>query len=147
MISSLNAQSQRFLADMERVQETIASASRQISSGKRVSVASDAPDAIGELLQLRAALQKNTQITANLGLAQTDANVAESAISSATQLMDRAVTLAAQGATATMDAAGRLSLANEIQSIQDQMVSYSLTQSAGRYVFSGDQETVPSYRL
>src|SRR5579864_1881759 len=94
MISSLNAQSQRFLADMERVQETIASASRQISSGKRVSVASDAPDAIGELLQLRAALQKNTQITANLGLAQTDANVAESAISSATQLMDRAVTLA-----------------------------------------------------
>ncbi len=147
MISSLNPQSQRFLADMERIQETIASASQQISSGKRVNVASDAPDVISELLQLRSALGRNTQITANLGVALTDANLAESSLSSATQLMDQAVTLAAQGATGTMDATGRLNLANQVQAIQEQMVGYSLTQSAGRYVFSGDQETVPAYRL
>jgi flagellar hook-associated protein 3 FlgL len=147
MISSLNSQAQRFLADMEHVQKTIASASQQISSGKRVNVASDAPDVISELLQLRSVLQRNTQISANLGVAQTDANVAESSLSSATQLMDQAVTLAAQGATATMDATGRTSLAGQVQAIQEQMVSYSLTQSAGRYVFSGDRETVPAYRI
>jgi flagellar hook-associated protein 3 FlgL len=147
MISSLNPQSQRFLADLARVQERIDTASRQISSGKRVNVPSDAPDMISELLQLRATLQRNTQITANLSVAQADANVSESALSSATQLMDRAVTLASQGATGTMDATGRLSLANEVQSIQEQIVSYSQTQSAGRFVFSGDQETVPAYRM
>ena len=144
---SLNPQSQRFLADLARVQESIDSASRQITSGKRVNVASDAPDVISELLQLRATLYRNTQITANLSVAQTDANLSESALSSATQLMDRAVTLAAQGATGTMDTAGRLSLANEVQAIQEQMVSYSQTQSAGRFVFSGDRETVPAYRI
>ena len=147
MISNLNPQSQRFLADLARVQERIDSASRQITSGKRVNVASDAPDVISELLQLRATLYRNTQITANLSVAQTDANLSESALSSATQLMDRAVTLAAQGATGTMDTAGRLSLANEVQAIQEQMVSYSQTQSAGRFVFSGDRETVPAYRI
>lgn len=147
MISNLSPQAQHFLADMERVQAMVADASRQVSSGKKVNVASDAPDIISHLLQLRANLQKNTQISHNLGIAQADANVSESALSSATQLMDRALTLAAQGATATTDADGRASLAAEIQSIQEQMVAYSLTQSAGRYVFSGDLETMPAYAV
>ncbi|PWU01397.1 MAG: hypothetical protein C5B51_23065 [Terriglobia bacterium] len=147
MITNLSPRDLRFLADLERVQQRISDASRQVSSGKRVNVASDDPDIVTELLQLRAAKQRNSQITSNLGVAQADASVAESALSSATQLMDRARTLAAQGATGTMDANGRLSLAGEVESILEQMVSLSQSQSAGRYVFSGDHETDPSYRL
>lgn len=147
MVSNLSPQSQYFLADINNVQQMISAASREISSGKQVTQASDAPDVVSELLQLRTAEQKNSQITSNLTLAQSDANVAESALSSATQLMDRAVTLATQGATATTDATGRQSLAGEVESILDEMVSYSQTQSAGRYVFSGDQDAAASYRV
>src|SRR6516165_9811388 len=138
MITNLSPQAHSFLADMDRVQQMVSDASRQVSSGLRVSQASDDPDVISRLLQLRAALQKNTQVTSNLGQAQTDANVSESALSSATQLMDQAVSLASQGATATTDTTGRQTLASQVEAILEQMVAYSQTQSAGKYVFSGD---------
>jgi len=147
MLSSLSPQTQLFLADVDRVQQQIATANQQVSSGLKINVASDDPDVVSELLQLRANLQKNTQITTNLGIANTDANVAEGALSSAAQLMDTAVSLAAQGATATTTASGRQAIAQQVQAILEQMVSYSQTQSGGRYVFSGDAETQPTYRL
>jgi len=147
MISNLSPQSQSFLADIDRVQQTVSQANQQVSSGLKVNVPSDAPDVISQLLQLRSDLQKNTQITTNLGSAATDANVAESALSSATQLMDQAISLAAQGATATMTASDRQNLAGEVEAVEDQMLTCSQTQSAGVYVFSGDQPTQPTYQL
>ena len=147
MISNLSPQSQNFLVDIERIQQSVAQASQQVSSGLRVNAPSDAPDVISNLLQLRSSLQRNTQITSNLGAATTDANVAESTLDSATQLMDQAVTLAAQGATATMTASDRQNLAGQVQAVEEQMFGYSQAQSAGRYVFSGDQETQPTYQL
>jgi len=147
MISSLSPQSQMFLADVAGAQQRIAVANRQLSSGLKVQVASDEPDVVGTLLQLRANLQKNSQLTSNLGLAKTDADVAEASLSSATQLMDTALTLAAQGATATTNASARQAIAGQVQGILEQMVSYSNTQSAGRHVFSGDADTSPAYQL
>jgi flagellar hook-associated protein 3 FlgL len=44
-----------------------------------------------------------------------------------------------------MDAAGRLSIAQQIQAIQQQMVSYSQTTVQGRFIFSGDQDSGPVY--
>jgi flagellin-like hook-associated protein FlgL len=75
---------------MDRVQQMVSDAGRQVSSGLRVSQTSDDPEVISRLLGLHPALHKNTQITSKLGQAQTDANVSESALSSATQLMDQA---------------------------------------------------------
>jgi len=147
MITNLSPQSQSFLADVDRIQQSVAQASEQVSSGLKVNVASDEPDVISELLQLRSNLQMNAQITTNLGSATTDANVAESTLNSATQLMDQAVTLAAQGATGTMTAADRQNLAGQVQAVEEQMVGYSQTQSAGRYLFSGDADTQPTYQL
>jgi flagellar hook-associated protein 3 FlgL len=84
-------------------------------------------------------------VQSNLTLATTDANAADSALSSAIQLMESALSLASQGATATTDASGRLSIAQQIQGIQQQMVSYSQTTVQGRFIFSGDQDNLPVY--
>jgi flagellar hook-associated protein 3 FlgL len=147
MISSLSPQSQMFLADVAGAQQRIAVANQQLSSGLKIQVASDGPDVVGELLQLRSNLQKNSQLTNNLGLAKSDADVAETSLSSATQLMDTALSLAAQGATATTNASGRQAIAGQAQGILEQMVGYSNTQSAGRYVFGGDADNSPPYQL
>src|ERR1035438_7341421 len=53
--------------------------------------------------------------------------------------------LAAQGATFTVDAAGRQSIAGEVQSLLEQMVAISRTTVQGRYIFGGDQESDPPY--
>jgi flagellar hook-associated protein 3 FlgL len=144
-ITNLDPQSALFLANLNIVENSISQASAQVSSGLKIAVASDAPDQIGTLLQLRANLQQNTQIQSNLTLAQTDANAADSALQSSIQLMDSAVSLATQGASATTNASSRASIAQQIQAIQQQMVANSQTTVEGRFIFSGDQDSSPQY--
>jgi flagellar hook-associated protein 3 FlgL len=145
MISNLDGNSQLFLADLNSVQQHLAKLNREITSGKRISQASDAPDQVESLLQSRADQEHNQQIQSNLAVAQTKAQVADEALASAIQVMDRVLTLASQGASDTTDSASRQSLAQEVQSLQAQMVALSQTTVQGRYIFSGDSGLSPVY--
>jgi flagellar hook-associated protein 3 FlgL len=145
MFTNLDPQNAQFLTNIDRLQNRITEANSQVSSGLRITAASDAPDEIGALLQLRSNQSRNSQIQSNLSLAQTDANAADDALSSSIQLMDNASSLATQGATATSDATSRTSLAQQVQSILQQMVLTSQTSVQGRYIFSGDQDNTPQY--
>jgi flagellar hook-associated protein 3 FlgL len=135
------------MANIDRVQRQVEEASRQVSSGKRVNVASDAPNDVDTILQLHTDEVRNAQIQENLGVAQADANAADGALTSATQLMDRATVLAAQGANFTLDATGRQNIAGEVQSLLEQMTAISNTTVQGRYIFGGDQDSTPPYQV
>ena len=52
MISNLSPANEAFIANIDRVQRSVADAILQTSSGKRVNVASDAPNEIDTILQL-----------------------------------------------------------------------------------------------
>jgi flagellar hook-associated protein 3 FlgL len=147
MRSSLNGNTELFLADLSAAQDRLSRAQRQISSGKRIQSASDAPDEVGPLLQLRAALARNTQIKTNLGRASTEAKSAEQSLDQALKLLDRAVTIASQagGPSATSDV--RQNLAMEVQGLLETTVSLSRTQVEGRYIFSGDLDQYPAYEI
>jgi flagellin-like hook-associated protein FlgL len=147
MLTSLDPSTQLFLAGMNAAEQSIQEASSQMSSGYRINQASDAPDQISPLLQLRSNLQQNQQIQTNLGVAQTEASSAQGALQSAASLMDRAVSLATQGASSTVDAASLQTIAQEVQSLQQQMVHYSGTTVQGRYLFMDDQSGAPPYTL
>ena len=73
MISNLDPASELFLSNVNRIQERLAEASRQVTSGKKIAQPSDAPDQIDAVLQLRADRQRNSQIRSNLALAVTEA--------------------------------------------------------------------------
>jgi flagellar hook-associated protein 3 FlgL len=146
MITSLDPVSELFLANVTRIQDRIAEASRQVSSGRKIAQPSDAPDQIDGLLQLRADRERNQQIQANLSLELTRVQTADGALSSAIKLMDRARTLGAQGASATATSSGRQAMADEVQSLLDEMISCSRTAVQGRFIFSGDADTVPPYQ-
>jgi flagellar hook-associated protein 3 FlgL len=145
MISNLDPASEFFLFNVNRIQQRLAEANRQVASGKKIVQPSDAPDQIESLLQLRADRQRNAQIRSNLGLALTEARSADGALGSAIKLMDRARVLATQGANSVLDSNGRDSLAQETQSLLEQMVACSRTAVQGRYIFSGDRDDSPSY--
>jgi flagellar hook-associated protein 3 FlgL len=147
MISNLDPSSQLFLSDLNQVEQRLSQANQQLSSGKKLNVASDAPGDVTSLLQLRTDEQRNTQIESNLTLAKTDATSADSALAGAASLMDTAVQLATQGANSTQTAATRASLAQQVQSVLEEMVSYSQTQVQGSYIFSGDQSQSPTYQV
>jgi flagellar hook-associated protein 3 FlgL len=147
MISSLDPTSELFLADIARVQDRLATANRQVSSGKRIASPSDSPDQIDTLLQLRAAESHNTQVQSNLSLAQTTAQAADGALTTSIKLLDRATVLAAQAASSIVDAASRQSIAQEVEGLQEQMVSNTRTVVQGHYIFSGDEYDSPAYQL
>jgi flagellar hook-associated protein 3 FlgL len=147
VISSISPSNQIFLAGVEQIQQRISQANQQVTSGLKVSVASDAPDQIGDLLQLRANEAQVTQIQSNLGVEQTNAQSADNALSSAIQMMDSVVQIAAEGASSTQTADTRTTLGNQVQSLLAQMVDLSQTQVQGRYIFSGDDDQNPSYQL
>jgi len=145
MQTNLDAASELFLRNVDRIQERLAEANRQVSSGKKIFVASDAPDQIDSLLQLRADRQHNEQIQSNLALAGMEAQAADGALSSAIRLMDRALVLGGQGANSVINATSRQSLGQEVQAVLEQMVAYSQTAVQGRYIFSGDRDDAAGY--
>lgn len=145
MVTNIDPRNAVFLNGIDRIQNEISQAGNQVSSGLQITVASDSPDQIGTLLQLRANQSHNSQVQANLTLAQTDAQAADNALSSSIQLMDTATSLATQGATATADATTRASLAQQVQTLLQQMVANSQSNVEGVYIFSGDQGDAQQY--
>jgi flagellar hook-associated protein 3 FlgL len=146
MISNLDPTSELFLSNVERIQQRVADASRQVSSGQKIAQPSDAPDQIDSILQLRAEQQRITQIQSNLTVERTRAQSADGALTSAIKLLDRARVLSAQGATGTVDPAGRKAIAQEVRSLFDEMIACSRTSVEGRFVFSGDADNTPPYQ-
>src|SRR5271169_4089344 len=137
MIPAVSPNDQLFLADISGVQLQINTAEQQVSSGLKISKPSDSPDQMEELMQIRADLDRNSQVTNNLAVVQSETDPAEQALETATQLMDQAITLAAQGANGTETATSRQAMAQQATSLLQQMVGLSQTQVLGRYVFSG----------
>jgi len=146
-ISNLSPASQAFLAGVDSIEQEIATANQQITSGYKVNSASDDPAQIDDLLQLQANAQGNTQISSNLSLAQSIASAADDAIGSAIQVVNSAIQIATQASNSLPGSTNNNSLAQQVQGMLAQMVEYSLTQVQGQYIFSGDQPDSPSYQL
>jgi flagellar hook-associated protein 3 FlgL len=147
MRTQLDASSELFLAGVQRLRRTVERAQRQITSGKRVETASDAPDQVQSLLQLKAAIARNDRLKINLKRIGTEADVADSALNSAAKLLDRTLTLASQATNEFLDAGTRQGIAEEVRAIQEQMVAATRATVEGRYVFSGDDDRSPPYAV
>jgi len=145
MVSSLLPSTQEFLNNVNRIANQMTQAQTQLATGLKVNVVSDSPDVISPLLQAQANLSTAQQITTNLGQVSTEVNTGEQALESATSLYDQVQTLSAEGATSTQTASGRASIAQQLQTIEQQMVGLANTNVNGRYIFSGDTDQTQPY--
>jgi flagellar hook-associated protein 3 FlgL len=146
MISNISGAGQLFLSSLSQVQNALAHAQLQVSSGIKVTQPSDAPDQVSAILQLHASIQANQQTTANLTSIQSEVNSADQSLSNVTTLLDQVQTLASQGLGLTHTAATRASLASQLQSLTQQIVGLSQTTFEGRYVFGGASDQNASYQ-
>ncbi|MEP7366605.1 MAG: flagellin [Acidobacteriota bacterium] len=144
-IGAFDAQTSRFLNDIGRIAQRLEKAQLQITSGRKINVVSDSPDQISHLLATRSQLSATQQIHSNLDRVKGEVDAAEGALSQAVSIVDRISTLGTQGATDTISADGRASLADEIGSLLEQLVNIAATKVDGRYVFSGDTDTTAPY--
>jgi flagellar hook-associated protein 3 FlgL len=145
MISSLNAQNQQFLNNLQQITAELNTDALDITSGVQMRQVSDNPDKVSELLQTRAALAASQQISTNLSSVTTEVNTGEQALQTAIQEFDQVQTLGAEGATGTQTAASRASIALQLQSIEQQLVGLANSSIDGRFIFAGDADGSEPY--
>ncbi len=145
MINFTNIDDERFLNAVDRLGRRMSRVQTEVSSGKRLHAASDDPDSVDELLSLRAGLSKLAQIKQNLNHFKTETDTAEKALSDSVKVLERARVLATQGATGTMTAEARASIAVEVRNLTLQLSGLANSAVNGRYLFGGDADTVEPF--
>lgn len=140
MLSSLNPAAQQFLTNLTQINNRMAQAELQVSSGLKISQVSDAPDSIALLLQADANLSATNQTLSNLGQTKTEVDAGEQALQTAVGIFDNVQTLGAEGNTDTLTAAGRTTIAQQLNSLLQEMVGLAGTNVGGRYIFAGNAD-------
>lgn len=136
-----------FLNGIANLQQEEQQTQIQLSSGYQVNTAADSPGQTPDLVQLESSLSAVQNYQANLGNVQTEATTADQALQQSITLIQSAISLASEGASATATATTDQTLAQNVQAIQQQLIGIANTQVAGRYIFGGDQDQSAPYQF
>jgi flagellar hook-associated protein 3 FlgL len=147
MISGLSASNQQFLASMNILQDNLSQVDEQLSSGLSVNQASDAPQSVQDIFVTRSELGQANQTSQNLTTIQGQVQAAGSAVQSAIELLNQAVSLGTEGSSTSTTLSTQQNLAAQVQALQNQLVAISNTEVGGVYVFSGDASGSPAYQV
>ena len=132
-----------FLSNLSVLENRLTRDNNEVSSGLKVQTIADAPQLDPEILDLNAEIAQNGQIGNNLAQAGTEVAAAEGSVNSATNIMDEATQIATEGSNGTTT--NNTQLANQVSDLLTQMQQLSMTQVAGRFVFSGDKDQTAPY--
>lgn len=133
------------LAAMETVQQNTQNAAQQVLTGRRVNNLGDNPAAVAALVLNNSQSSQDAQFQTNIGDLQSKFQTADSVMNSAVQLLTSAISLGTQGATGTVSAANRQSIAAQVAGLQQQMLSLANTSYQGTYIFSGTNVTAQPF--
>ena len=118
---------------------------QQLTTGKRVNVASDDPAAASIEVQLAAQSSRYDQYLRSISSITGELQTIDSALNSGITLLQRALSLGVEGANGTMSPTDRTALANEIQGISQNILSLGNLTYNGKYVFGGTLDSQPPY--
>jgi flagellar hook-associated protein 3 FlgL len=147
MLDPIDSSSYQFLIAMDSVDQRLAKAQREISSGKKIETASDAPDQISQLLEVRSNIAQNQQIQSNLSAYKLEVDVAGNALEQASTILDNVKSMTGTGLDGTLTPQMQSNMLQEIQGYMQDMVGIANTQANGRYIFSGDNDQTAPYTL
>ena len=133
------------LASIEQAQQNQQTAIEQMSTGRSVNNLSDNPAAAAALVGNNALSSEIDQFLTNVSDVQGKLQTADSALSSATQLLTTAITVGAQGANGTLSDSDRQALAQQVQGLQQQMLGLANTAYEGVYIFGGTNVSAPPF--
>lgn len=124
-------------------QSAVARLQNQIASGKRIQSPSDDPAAAVRILDIRQALDTNTQYQENIGAVRERLELEDTSLASAVDILQRVRELAIQGNNDIQSADSRRTLASEVRQRLDDLLSLANTRNSnGEYIFSGFQTDV-----
>lgn len=125
------------LQALNQTQQSQATAMTQVETQRRVNLPSDDPVAAALSSGNQSQAAQVTQFLQNINSLNGELQVGDSALSSATTLLNRALTLGTQGATGTLSATERSDLGQEVSQVMNEMVNIANTTFNGASVFGG----------
>jgi flagellar hook-associated protein 3 FlgL len=124
----------------------VADLQNQASSGKKLTKPSDSPVDIGTSLQLRASLNRNTQLASNIGDAEAWLGTTDSTIGQIVTQLQNVNTLVIQAANSGAgDQTSRDAIANQIDQIRQSLIGLANTQYDNRPLFGGTTAGASAY--
>ncbi len=147
MISSLDPSYLAFLNAMDAIQQREQTDQTQLSTGLRINQISDAPGQLNSLFNTQSQIAQLDQVNSNLKLVQTETSAADSALQSATQILDQVQSLATQAEPTSTSASTRTTISQQVGDALTNLVHLANTAVNGRYIFSGDSDQTQPYTI
>jgi flagellar hook-associated protein 3 FlgL len=134
------------IANLQHRQQKLQSQQAQLSSGKRITVASDDPTGAARAERALASIGRVDANQRALEASRNSMTLAESALGDAGELLQQARETMVSAGNASYSDAERQGLANKLQGIRDQLLSISnRPDGAGGYLFSGQGSANPPF--
>ncbi len=118
----------------------------QIATGKRVNTVSDNPTGASQALALRATLVDNAQYQTNADSAHSFLAASDGALSSATDALQQARTIAVQGANGTQTPQTMQALGEQVSGLIRQLTQDANADIHGKYLFGGTLTQSPPFQ-
>lgn len=126
--------------NLTRLKQESNAVQEQITTGKRVNRPSDDPIAAARIIHLQDELAMNSQYQSNIEAIEFQGNIEEVHIASAENILVRMRELTIQANNAGLQVADRQSIAKELKSLNDEMLSIANARDVnGNFVFAGFQ--------
>lgn len=132
--------------NLQQRQQAMTEAQHQLTSGKRVLVASDDPTAAARAERARALNQREVATQRAVDASKTSMELTESALGDGGELVQQARTLMVQAGNASYTDKERQDIADQLSQIRQQLLSVAnRSDGAGGYVFSGQGVGQPPF--
>ncbi|MCL6516745.1 flagellar hook-associated protein FlgL [Alicyclobacillus sp.] len=136
---------QQLLYDLEANTDRLANLQKQVSTGKRVTSPADDPVGVTFVMRYKSDIAYYQQYQDNANAAQGWLNYTDTVMNQAQQVMQRARSLAVEGASDTLAPGDRQALAAEVDQLYQQLVTIGNSQYNGQYIFNGQQTQTAPY--
>ena len=135
------------LGGLEVVQQQLNQADLQLASGRSINSPSDNPVGSEALVLNHAAQAQNDTFQQNIGDLQSRLQTADSALNSATNEINQAITLGVEAGNSDLSTEQRQAIAVQLQGIQQQLVGIANTSYNGTYLFGGTLVENPPFAI
>jgi flagellar hook-associated protein 3 FlgL len=125
------------IINIQNSEQAVQTAFQQVSTGQRVNQPSDDPAASSAYVQLQSESATVDQYSSNASSVLSQAQTADSVLTSVVSLLNQAITLGTRGANSTNSASDRQSIATNIQGILSNVVGLANTTFQGISLFGG----------
>jgi flagellar hook-associated protein 3 FlgL len=128
-----------------KAREGVDTATREMSTGLRVSHPWDDPTAAAGVVRLKSSGDRSQAIAEMAGRVVNELNAADDALGGMNEILDRARTLAVEFGNGTYGAEERAAAATEVDGLLQQTLTFANARFGGRYLFAGFKDATQPF--